>query len=98
MFEARDDNDGYIIPMHLVIEKFDLEKERRVSAPSPTLDTGKIIDIGNGYYNKHEYIKAIEQYEIILNDSNYVKAWNNKGLSLYNLDRYEEAIVCLIKH
>jgi tetratricopeptide (TPR) repeat protein len=99
MFEAKDDNQGFIIPMHLVIEKFDLEKKRRsnVSAPSPTLDTGKIIHRGNEYLVKHEYLKAIEQYENILNDSNYATALYNKGLALSYLEKHEEAIECFDK-
>jgi tetratricopeptide (TPR) repeat protein len=95
MFEAKDDNQGYIIPIEEVIKKFDLEKKRKISAPSPTLDTGKIIDMGVEYYYKREYAKAIEQYEIILNDPNYTTAWNNKGEALRNLAKYEEAINCL---
>jgi hypothetical protein len=60
MFEAKDDNQGFIIPMNIVVERFDLETKRKVLAPSPTVDTQKIIDFGNEYYDKGNLVKAIE--------------------------------------
>jgi tetratricopeptide (TPR) repeat protein len=93
MFEAKDDNQGYIIPMNMVIQKFDLEViGRKVSAPSPNLDAEKILDKGNDYLYRREYLKAIEQYDKILSDKNYPAALNNKGWALGKSGRYEEAI------
>ncbi len=96
MFEAKDDNQGYIIPMNIVSEKLS-KKEKTVSASSPTIDTEKIIDLGNTYYNKRQYAEAIEQYNIIISDPNYASAWYNKGLSLANLSKHQEAITCYDK-
>ncbi|MDQ3967043.1 MAG: tetratricopeptide repeat-containing serine protease family protein, partial [Thermoproteota archaeon] len=90
MFAAKDDDQGYIIPMNRVIKKF----VEPIVLSSPTLDSEKIIDLGNTYYGKHQYVKAIEQYEIILNDPNYANAWYNKGLALDNLGKHQEAIAC----
>jgi tetratricopeptide (TPR) repeat protein len=93
LFEAKDATKGYVIPMNVVIQKFDLEERgRKVSAPLPTLDTKTILDKGNAYFYKREYLKAIEQYDKILDDSNYAAALNNKGWALGKLRKYKEAI------
>jgi tetratricopeptide (TPR) repeat protein len=98
MFEAKDDNQGYIIPMNIVIGKFDLDqKTKKVSAPSPSLNAQKILDMGNEHYYKREYAKAIEQYEIVIKDPNYANACFNKGSALSHLGKYEEAIKCFDK-
>jgi tetratricopeptide (TPR) repeat protein len=97
MFEAKDDNQGYIIPMNIVIENFEKTSKLPVSAPTYTLHTKKIIDVGNEYFNKEEYAKAIEQYDIILSDPNYGTALSNKGLALRYMGKYNEAIKCYNK-
>ncbi|HEX2067353.1 MAG TPA: tetratricopeptide repeat-containing serine protease family protein [Nitrososphaeraceae archaeon] len=98
MFAAKDDNQGYIIPMNIVSEKLPKPPGgSQVLTPSHTLDSERIVDLGNTYYEKHEYTKAIEQYNIILNDANYVRAWYNKGLALENLGKHQEAIACYDK-
>jgi tetratricopeptide (TPR) repeat protein len=95
IFEAKDDNQGFIIPMSLVVKKFDVGANgRSISSPSPTLNTQEILDRGNEYFRNVKYEKAIEQYEIVLKDSNHIVAWYNKGNVLYNLGNYEEAIKC----
>ncbi|HEU4824266.1 MAG TPA: tetratricopeptide repeat protein [Nitrososphaeraceae archaeon] len=97
MFEAIDSSKGYIIPIEEVIEKFDLEKEGKISSPSPALKTQKIMDMGNAYYNKREYAKAIEKYQLIISDPNYAFAFNNIGSALREIGKEEEAIQCYEK-
>src|SRR5215213_1404265 len=95
MFEAKDDNQGYIIPMSVVVGTFALDqKTKKISAPSPTLDARKILDTGNEYYYNREYAKAIEQYEMVINDPNYATVWSNKGSALSHLSKHNEAIKC----
>ncbi len=51
----------------------------------------KLDNIGN-----HE--EAIKLYNKSLDlDSEYVDAWNNKGIALNNLEKHQEAIECLKK-
>ena len=46
-------------------------------------------------YNEKDPKKKVEYYTKCLEiDPNYAYAWNNKGLALYKLGRYEEAIEC----
>jgi tetratricopeptide (TPR) repeat protein len=97
MFEARDANKGYIIPMKIVVEKFDLEKVRNISVPAATLNTQELLRLGNEFYDKKEYAKAVEKYQAILSDSNYVSALNNMGSALSGLGRNEEVIKCYDK-
>jgi tetratricopeptide (TPR) repeat protein len=92
IFEATDDNKGYIIPMNTVIAKFELENVTKISSPAGILNTQKIMRLGNEFYDKKEFRKAIENYQAILNDPNYVYALINMGSSLHRLGRNEEAI------
>ena len=49
--------------------------------------------LGNFYSKRKDYLHSIEYYDQSIKiDSNFSSAWNNKGLSLANLGRYEEAI------
>ena len=42
-----------------------------------------------------KYIEAIQCYDCILkNNPSYAQSWNNKGVALYHLNRFEEALVC----
>ena len=55
-----------------------------------------IISEGNEYYYKGEYRKAIQCYDRASSlDNEYVDAWNNKGNTLDDLGRYDEAYTVL---
>jgi len=52
----------------------------------------------NSYHFEKKYGKAVELYDIILNESpNHLGLLNNKGLALAQLEKYEEAIICYNK-
>ncbi|MEN8248228.1 MAG: tetratricopeptide repeat protein [Bacteroidota bacterium] len=53
---------------------------------------------GNIAYDNSEYNSALRYYnEGIKIDSTFVDIWNNKGLTLMKLERYDEAIYCFNK-
>src|SRR5206468_2816241 len=56
--------------------------------PPFMVDTSSFVNQGNQYYLKGEYDKAIELYEIITYDPNYVKSWYNNGVVLFMSSRY----------
>ena len=90
VFTAKDNNFGYVIPIETILQKF--EDEIRVSKPSQTVDTASIIDEGTKYYHTKDFYKAIEYFEKVIYDPNYVSAWYNKGLALDSLGKFDEAI------
>lgn len=93
MFEAKDENDGYVIPIEEVLER--LEKAREIAAlPSKSLDSASIIDSGNLFFFNRDFANAIKEYDKILNDPNVAYAWSNKGFVLSILKRHEEALSC----
>lgn len=51
------------------------------------------LSLGNVEDRKGNYLKAIEYYDRALElKPNYFEAWNNKGIALVNIHRYDEAI------
>ena len=91
VFTAKDNSYGYVIPIQTILEKFEDEK-KKAADPSNMIDSIAIIDQGNEYFNKGDFVTAIDYYEKITNDPNYVKALFNKALALDNLERYDDAI------
>jgi tetratricopeptide (TPR) repeat protein len=59
-----------------------------------TPNTSSTIDEANKYFEERDYKKALENYDKVINDPNYKKALNNKGLTVYALDKnnVDEAI------
>lgn len=50
------------------------------------------------YLDKEKFEDAINCYEYILKTNpSYAPGWNNKGVALYYLTKYEEALVCFNK-
>jgi tetratricopeptide (TPR) repeat protein len=89
MFTAKDENYGYVIPIELILEKFELENEVSVSSSTNIVS---ILDKGNDYFSHGKYDIAIEYYDKIINDPNLAFAWGNKAKSLSNLGKNTEAI------
>jgi tetratricopeptide (TPR) repeat protein len=92
MFEAKDENDGYIIPIDEVLQLF--EERKLATTPSESLDSAAIIDLGNEFYFKKDFANAIKQYDKVLHDPNLATAWFNKAYVLNELKQYKEAIEC----
>ena len=90
IFTAKDNNYGYVIPIQTLLAKF--EQDGTLIESSPTVNMSHHIEKGNEFFITRDYHKAIENYQIVLNDQNYVAALNNKGLSLGNLKNFKEAI------
>jgi tetratricopeptide (TPR) repeat protein len=65
--------------------------------PPFMVDTSSFVNQGNQYYLKGEYDKAIELYEMITYDTNYVKSWYNEGVVLFKSSRYSQAVDCFDK-
>jgi hypothetical protein len=92
---------GYVIPIELILERFPKQptvipdkfhKESTVGLPSHVEHIAKLLEEANKYYDDKDYSKAIEFYEKITNDPNYVIAWYNRGNSLAKLNKYAEAV------
>jgi tetratricopeptide (TPR) repeat protein len=95
IFTAKDSSSGYVVPIQTLLAKF--EQEGNLIESSPMVNMSHHIEKGNEFFITRDYHKAIENYQIVLNDQNYVAALNNKGLSLGNLKNIEGAIECYDK-
>jgi Zn-dependent metalloprotease len=96
MFDAKDNTRGYVIPIEVVMSKF--RGENQLAAPISTpITTQSFMQEGNNYFLKEQYNKAIEYYDLLINDRNYANAWHNKGLSLELLGYHKKAIDCFDK-
>jgi tetratricopeptide (TPR) repeat protein len=69
----------------------------RLVDPSITINSASLTNEGNRYFMNGEYDKAIELYEKVISDPNFVKSWYNKGVILVKSSRYAEAIKCFEK-
>ena len=55
--------------------------------------TMALFDLGNGFYFDDQFTSAIAAYdEAIRLNPTYATAYNNMGLTLGKLERYDEAI------
>ena len=65
---------------------------------SPPLDTYELFNVGNCYQEKHKDEKALQYYDAAIKanpDAYFVE--RHKGILLYNLGRYQEALDSLKK-
>ncbi len=54
----------------------------------------KVFDEGLEFQNQNNYEAALASYEEVIDmDSGIPEAWNNRGIALFSLGRYEEALV-----
>jgi tetratricopeptide (TPR) repeat protein len=90
IFTAKDENFGYVIPIQTILENF--EKSRDTLQPFISIDSSGYLEQGNRYFENKEYEKAIKEYDLILNDHNYINALCNKGRALGYMSKPQEAI------
>jgi tetratricopeptide (TPR) repeat protein len=90
IFTAITDNNGYVIPIQTLLKKFN--KDNKILTAQSTIDTKKYLEEGNLSYKKRHLNNAIDQYNKIISDVDYLSALNNKGASLMKLGKYEESI------
>lgn len=54
-------------------------------------------NLGNAYLDNGDYTNAIKEYELVVRHCHEVLAWNNLGVSYFNLDQDEKAMECYEK-
>ncbi|MGI8831306.1 MAG: tetratricopeptide repeat protein, partial [Nitrososphaeraceae archaeon] len=87
---TKDKDEAYVIPIHTILSKLNAhesngqksENQRvsNIAGPSePAADILQHLRKGNDACNKGDYGEAIKQYDVVLNDRNYIAALQNKG-------------------
>jgi hypothetical protein len=87
---AKDRDEAYVIPIHTILSKINSpegngeksgnQRERNIAGPSePAADILQHLRKGKDACIRGEYGEAIKQYDIVLNDRNYIAALQNKG-------------------
>jgi hypothetical protein len=89
LFIARDEENGYVLPIQTVLEEFVNET---LAQPVQSKDSAYYISRGNECFYNKEFDEAIKHYEMVLDDMNYFHATFNKALSLRNLGKYIQAL------
>jgi tetratricopeptide (TPR) repeat protein len=70
-------------------------KAGNVQVSRTELSLKEIILKGNEYLDSRHLSVALDYYDQAIKiDPNYAYAWNNKGIALRNLGKYDEAIEC----
>lgn len=70
-------------------------KACNVQVSRTDLSLKEIILEGNEYLDSRHLSVALDYYDQAIKiDPNYAYAWNNKGMALRNLGKYDEAIEC----
>jgi len=90
MFEARDDNFGYLIPIQIILDIF--KPERNAPPVARNIDSSYMILMGDMYSQKGEHERAIFWYNQVIHDRNLSAAHNNIGLEFDRLQKYNDAI------
>jgi tetratricopeptide (TPR) repeat protein len=90
IFTAKTDNNGYLIPIQTLLNKFN--KNSEILTAQSTIDTKEYLEKGNLFYDKRKFNEAIIQYDEIIKDVNYLSALSNKGRSLAQLRENKKAL------
>ena len=90
VFTAKDDDYGYVIPIQTLLDKFN--KNEGITLPTTDRKVSELIEKGNALFGSGKYEDAINLYDVVLFDPNYVTALNNKGWALSRMGRHEEAL------
>lgn len=89
IFTAKDDNFGYVIPIQTLLDKFE---GRDILKPQEPKDTVKILEEGNKLYFNDNFNEAIQCYNQVISDPNNLTALSNKGKSLVQLGKNDQAL------
>jgi len=88
IFIAKDKENGYVLPINTLLEKFHSD----VQSAYDTLDTRFLLEKGNTSFDEQNFEDAINYYNEIIADKNFIRALYNKGLALDSLGNLVEAI------
>ncbi|MGD9533907.1 MAG: tetratricopeptide repeat protein [Candidatus Nitrosocosmicus sp.] len=80
---------GFVIPLQTILMKL----QSGMLPPSSNSNLYGLMESGNEAFGGGNYIKALEYYDEILNDPNYLIALNNKAITLAHMGKYEDALV-----
>jgi tetratricopeptide (TPR) repeat protein len=88
---------GFVIPIENILDTLKKEIPTAIQPASHGKSSYELITEANTLVDEKQVEKAIEVYEMVANDPNYLYAWYNKGVVLGNLGRSQEAIECYDK-
>jgi tetratricopeptide (TPR) repeat protein len=97
IFTAKDDNFGYVIPIQTLLDKFEQDKLKRKESIKnielqKNIDILEILATGNKLLDNKHYKTAIQKYDEILYQPNYLNALFYKAFALGKLKEHREAI------
>jgi len=95
MFEALDENSGYVIPIDTVISLLSPKYNRH--DVSRRTDIVTLMEKADEYYDQKDFKRAIKYYDRVINDPNYIDACADKVASLGELGDFRMAILCFDK-
>lgn len=98
MFEAKEDEIGYVIPVEYIHDKFAKERFTSISTLvdiDVTASVDNIASKADEYLSKGAYANAIKEYDRLLIE--IPRILDRKGFALHSLMLYDEAIECYDK-
>jgi hypothetical protein len=75
-------NHSFVIPIEQFWERYHIGIRQGLEVAKPEYTRPSFTEFfqSNEYLENKEYDKAIESYDKVINDPNYITVWNNKGL------------------
>lgn len=101
MFEAKDDQAGYIIPIGLVLARLETDRLNPPPPPPPANSEmelegmDNLMSLAKKFFEKGEYSSAVNAYDQILHGPPMVTILRNKAIALQFQEKYKESIVTL---
>jgi tetratricopeptide (TPR) repeat protein len=90
VFTAKDNDNGYVIPIETILGKFE---QLKVTDFSPSMvNMFSYLQKAMNSYNKGDYNETLRLLEVVLQDPNYVGPMFFEGIVLGNLGKNKEAI------
>ena len=88
MFVAKDESNGYVLPIQTLLDKF---SSNILGSTTGNQDNSFYLEKGNKHHHKREFDETLIFYNEI-KDSNYLSASSNKDRLNVQLDKTKEAI------